>query len=149
MLVHFSGQVGYSFLQVILTSHLRYSKVSAVFARFRQGRRIIRDHFSVVFLCISQMTFLKLCLKITDWDLTLNEMVRDKCVNYILSSPLWHVARHAVSCIRVFALGNQGANDGFMTMTALSGIVACRFLARGELAMWIMAGQACHRPLAL
>jgi hypothetical protein len=149
MLVYFSGQVGCSFLQIILTSHLRYSKVSAVVDRFRQGRRIIRDHFSVVFLCISQMTFLKLCLKITHWDLTLNEMVSDKCVNYILSSPFWHVARNAVSCIRVLALGNQGANDGFMTMTALSGIVACQFLARGELAMWIMAGQACQRPLAL
>jgi hypothetical protein len=36
-----------------------------------------------------------------------------------------------------------------MTMTAFSGIVACRFLARGELAMWIMAGQACQRLLAL
>jgi hypothetical protein len=95
------------------------------------------------------MTFLKLCLKTTHWDLTLNKMVRDKCVNYILSSPLWHVARNAVSCIRVFALGNQGANDRFMTMTALSGIVACRFLGRGEFAMWIMAGQACQRPLAL
>jgi hypothetical protein len=34
-------------------------------------------------------------------------------------------------------------------LTALSGIVACRFLSRGELAMWIMAGQACQRPLAL
>jgi hypothetical protein len=76
-------------------------------------------------------------------------MVRDKCVNYILSSPFWHVARNAVSCIRVLALGNQGANDRFMTMTALSGIVACRFLAGGELAMWIMAGQAGQRPLAL
>src|SRR5205814_716741 len=139
MLVHFSGQVGYSFLQIILTSHLRYSKVLAVFARFRQGRRIIRDHFSVVFLCISQMTFLKLCLKITLCDLTLNEMVGDKCVNYILSSSFWHVARNAVSCIRVLALGNQGANDGFMTMTALSGIVVCCFLACRELAMWIMA----------
>jgi hypothetical protein len=70
-------------------------------------------------------------------------------IAYILSSPFWHVARNAVSCILVLALGNQGANDGFMTMTALSGIVACRFLAHGELAMWIMAGQACQRPLAL
>src|SRR2546429_9999439 len=94
------------------------------------------------------MTFLKLCLKITHWDLTLNEMVRDKCVNYVLSSPFWHVARNAVSCIRVLALGNQGANDGFMTMTALSGIGACRFLARGELAMWIMEDQAGQRPLS-
>jgi hypothetical protein len=148
-LVHFSGQVDYSFLQIILTSHLRYSKVQAVFARFRQGRQIIWDYFSVVFLLISQLTFLKVCLKITPWDFALNEMVRDNCVNYILSSPFWHVARNAVSCIRVLALGNQGANDGFMAMTALSGIVACRFLARGELAMWIMTGQACQRPLAL
>src|SRR5262245_10576058 len=148
MLVHFSGEAGYSFLQIILTSHLRYSKLLDCFARFRQGRRIIRDHFSVVFLCISQMTFLKLCPKITHWDLTLNEMVRDKCVNYILSSPFWHVAGNAVSRIRVLASGNQGANDGFMTMTALSGIVACGFLASGKLAMWIMAGQACRRPLA-
>ena len=70
-------------------------------------------------------------------------------IAYILSSPFWHVARNAVSCIRVLALGNQGANDGVMTMTALSGIVACRFLACGELAMWIMAGQARQRPLAL
>jgi hypothetical protein len=94
------------------------------------------------------MMFLKLRLKITQWDLTLNEMVGDKCVNHILSSPFWHVAGNAVSCIRVLALGNEGANEGFMTMTALSRIVACRFLARGELAMWIMAGQACQRPLA-
>jgi len=95
------------------------------------------------------MTFLKLCLKITHWDLALNEMVRDHCVNYILSSPFWHVARNAVICMRVLALGNQSANDGFMTMTALSGIVACRFTARGKLAMWIVAGQACQRTLAL
>jgi hypothetical protein len=95
------------------------------------------------------MTFLTLCLKITRWGLTLNKMVGDKCVNYILSSPFWHVARNAVSCIRVLALGNQGADDGLMAMTALSGIVAYRFLARRELAMWIVAGQACQRPLAL
>ena len=149
MLVHFSGQVDYSFLEIILPSHLRYSNVLAVFDRSQQGRRIIRDHFSVVFLCISQLTFRKLCLKITDRDLTLNEMVRDKCVNYILGSPFWHVARNAVGCTRMLALGNQGAKDGFMTMTALSGIVACRLLARGKLAMWIMAGQACQRALAL
>jgi len=95
------------------------------------------------------MTFLKLCLKFTSWGLTLNEMVCDKCMNYILSSPFWHMARNAVGCIRVLAVGNQGANDGFMTMTALSGIVARSFLSRGELAMWIMAGQAGQRPLAL
>jgi len=95
------------------------------------------------------MAFLKLCLKIAQWGLAMNEMVRDNCVNYILGSPFWHVARNAVSRIRVFALGNQGVNDGFMTMKTLSGIVACRFFARGELAMWIMAGQACQRPLAL
>jgi len=76
-------------------------------------------------------------------------MVRDKCVNYIFSSPSWHMARNTVSCIWVLALGNQSANDGFMTMTALSGIVACRFTARGKLAMWIVAGQACQRTLAL
>jgi hypothetical protein len=76
-------------------------------------------------------------------------MVRDECVNYILGSPFWHVARNAVSCIRVLAPGNQGFNYGFMTMAALSGIVACGFFAGGELAMWIMAGQACQRPLAL
>jgi hypothetical protein len=95
------------------------------------------------------MTFLKLCLKITHWDLALNEMVRDHCVNYILSSPFWHVARNAVICMRVLALGNQVANAGFMTMTALSGIVTCRLLARGKFTMWIMAGQACQCSLAL
>jgi hypothetical protein len=94
----------------------------------------------MVFLCISQMTFLKLCLKITHWDLTLNKMVRNKCMNYILGSPFWHVAGNAVSYIRVLALGNQSSDDCFMTMTALFGIVAFRVLARGELAMWIMAG---------
>jgi hypothetical protein len=50
------------------------------------------------------------------------------------------VAGNAVSYIRVLALGNQSSDDCFMTMTALFGIVAFRFLARGELAMWIMAG---------
>jgi hypothetical protein len=101
---------------------------------------VIRNHFSVVFLFISQMTFLTLRLKITYWDLTLNEMVSDKCMNDVLSSPFWHVARNAVSCLRVLATGNQGTNDAFMIMAALSRIVSCRFLARGKLAMWIMAG---------
>jgi hypothetical protein len=67
-------------------------------------------------------------------------MVRDKCVNYILSSPFWHVARNAVSCLRMLATENQGANDAFMTMAALSRIVGCRFLTYGEFAMWIVAG---------
>ena len=69
------------------------------FDRFRQGRRIIRDHFSVVFLCISQLTFLKLCLRITHWDFTLNEMVRDQCVNYILVLlfGMWHETQSAAA----------------------------------------------------
>jgi hypothetical protein len=85
------------------------------------------------------MTFLKFCLKITRWDVALDKMVGDDYMNYILSSPFWHVARNAISRIRVLAASDQGANGGFMAMTAFSGIVLCRFVARRKLAMWVMA----------